>query len=119
TADMASPETLCLHWNEYENNIKQGFSQLRDCEDFFDVTLTCGGPKPIKAHRVILSACSSFFRSMLKSISHPHPFLYLRGIKAKHLESILAFMYNGEVRVESEELDEFLLCAQDLRVNGL
>eukprot|EP00096_Caligus_rogercresseyi_P001125 TRINITY_DN1175_c0_g2_i1.p1 TRINITY_DN1175_c0_g2~~TRINITY_DN1175_c0_g2_i1.p1 ORF type:complete len:287 (+),score=79.16 TRINITY_DN1175_c0_g2_i1:91-951(+) len=115
---MGSLETLCLYWNKYESNIKQGFSTIRNNEEFFDVTLACGS-KQIRAHRVILSACSSFFRSHLKSIPHQDPFLFLRGIQPQHLEAILGFIYNGEVRVPSEDLDEFLACAQELKINGL
>eukprot|EP00096_Caligus_rogercresseyi_P003686 TRINITY_DN1709_c0_g1_i5.p1 TRINITY_DN1709_c0_g1~~TRINITY_DN1709_c0_g1_i5.p1 ORF type:complete len:298 (-),score=65.04 TRINITY_DN1709_c0_g1_i5:502-1395(-) len=115
---MSSGETLCLRWNEFESSIKQGFSELRSNENFFDVTLACGSDV-IRAHRVILSACSSFFRSLLTSIPHSNPYLYLRGIELKHLESILCFMYNGEVRVQHEDLDQFLLVAQELCVNGL
>ncbi|XP_040580711.1 uncharacterized protein [Lepeophtheirus salmonis] len=115
---MSSTETLCLRWNEFESNIKQGFSQLRDDEDFFDVTLACGS-RQIKAHKVILSTCSSFFRSLIKSVPHEHPLLYLRGVDFNHLESVLSFMYNGEVRVEQKELNDFLSVAQELRVNGL
>ncbi|XP_040580961.1 zinc finger and BTB domain-containing protein 24 [Lepeophtheirus salmonis] len=115
---MGSNETLCLRWNEFESNIKSGFSQLRNDEDFFDVTLACGS-KHIKAHKVILSACSSFFRSLIKSIPHQHPLLYLRGIDFNHLESVLCFMYNGEVRIKPHELDQFLSIAQELKVNGL
>ena len=35
---MAS-ETFCLRWNEFENNLCQGLKELRDDQDFFDVTL--------------------------------------------------------------------------------
>ncbi|XP_040580958.1 uncharacterized protein [Lepeophtheirus salmonis] len=115
---MGSSETLCLRCNEFESNIKLGFSQLRNDEDLFDVTLACGS-KHIKAHKVILSACSSFFRSLIKSIPHQHPLLYLRGIDFNHLESVLCFMYNGEVRIKPHELDQFLSIAQELKVYGL
>ncbi|CAB4059459.1 unnamed protein product [Lepeophtheirus salmonis] len=99
--------------------VRPGVTHLRnDEEDFFDVTLACGS-KHIKAHKVILSACSSFFRSLIKSIPHQHPLLYLRGIDFNHLESVLCFMYNGEVRIKPHELDQFLSIAQELKVNGL
>ncbi|XP_040576332.1 uncharacterized protein [Lepeophtheirus salmonis] len=115
---MGSSEMICLHSNDFESNLKSGFSQLRNDEDFFDVTLTCGS-KHIKAHKMILSAYSSFFRSLIKSVPHTHPLLYMRGINFNHLESILSFMYNGEVYIKPHELDQFLSIAEELKVNGL
>nr|ACO10423.1 Broad-complex core protein isoform 6 [Caligus rogercresseyi] len=114
---MAS-NTLALHWTEHESWLKKGFSRLRRDEEFFDVTLACG-PREIRAHRVILSACSPFFRTHLKNIPHHNPFLYLKGFRPDHLESIISFIYNGEVRIHSEELEEFLACAEELKVHGL
>ncbi|CAB4058920.1 unnamed protein product [Lepeophtheirus salmonis] len=64
-------------------------------------------------------ACSSFFRSLIKSVPHEHPLLYLRGVDFNHLESVLSFMYDGEVRVEQKDLDDFLSVAQELKVGGL
>ncbi|QQP37396.1 Broad-complex core protein isoform 6, partial [Caligus rogercresseyi] len=115
---MGSMEQLHLRWNDFESNIKLGFSELRQDEDFYDVTLACES-KQIKAHKVILSACSPFFRSLIKSVSHAHPLLYLRGIKFSHLEALLSFMYNGEVNVTQEELTEFLSIAEELKIRGL
>ncbi|CAB4059454.1 ZBTB10 [Lepeophtheirus salmonis] len=40
-------------------------------------------------------------------------------IDFNHLESVLCFMYNGEVRIKPHELDQFLSVAQELKVNGL
>nr|ACO10878.1 Broad-complex core protein isoform 6 [Caligus rogercresseyi] len=115
---MGSLERLHLRWNDFESNIKLGFSELRQDEDFYDVTLACES-KQVKAHKVILSACSPFFRSLIKSVSHAHPLLYLRGIKFAHLEALLSFMYNGEVNVTQEELTEFLSIAEELKIRGL
>ncbi|XP_040583422.1 uncharacterized protein [Lepeophtheirus salmonis] len=115
---MGSTERLHIRWNDFESNIKLGLSELRQEKELFDVTLACGS-KQIKAHKVILSACSPFFRSIIKSVPHEHPLLYLRGVQFHHLESLLAFIYNGEVNVTQEELDSFLAVAEELKVKGL
>jgi len=114
---MAS-EKFCLRWNEFENNISQAFKELRDDKDFFDVTLACDDEQ-IQAHKVILSACSPFFRSILRRNPHQHPLLYLKGVKYSDLQSVLNFMYHGEVNVAQEELNSFLAVAEELRVKGL
>ena len=56
---------FCLRWNNFTSNIATSFEQLRDQEDFVDVTLSCEG-NTVKAHKVVLSACSPYFRSLLK-----------------------------------------------------
>jgi len=111
-------EKFCLRWNDFETNISTAFKELRDDKDFFDVTLACDDDQ-IQAHKVILSACSPFFRTILKKNYHAHPLLYLKGIKYKELLSVINFMYHGEVSVAQEDLNAFLLIAEDLRIKGL
>ena len=111
-------EKFCLRWNDFENNISGAFRELRDDKDFFDVTLACDDEQ-IQAHKVIISACSPFFRNILRRNPHQHPLLYLKGVKYTDLQSVLNFMYHGEVNVAQEELNSFLAVAEDLRVKGL
>jgi len=114
---MAS-EKFCLRWNDFETNISVAFRELREDKDFFDVTLACDDQQ-MQAHKVILSACSPFFRSVLKKNPHAHPLLYLKGVKYVDLVAVLNFMYHGEVNVAQEELNSFLAVAEELKVKGL
>jgi len=114
---MAS-EKFCLRWNDFESNISVAFRELREEKDFFDVTLACDDNQ-VQAHKVILSACSPWFRNVLRKNPHQHPLLYLKGVKYQELISVLNFMYQGEVNVAQEELNSFLAVAEDLRVKGL
>jgi len=114
---MAS-EKFCLRWNDFESNISGAFRELREDKDFFDVTLACDDEQ-LQAHKVILSACSPFFRTVLRRNRHEHPLLYLKGVKYADLVSVLNFMYHGEVNVAQEELNSFLAVAEDLKVKGL
>ena len=115
---MGSVEKFCLRWNDFETNVSQAFRELREEKDFFDVTLACEDSQ-VSAHKVILSACSPFFRSVLRKNPHAHPLLYLKGVKYQELLSVLNFMYMGEVNVAQEELNSFLAVAEELRVKGL
>merc|ERR1711892_1527405 len=109
---------LCLHWKDFEANMTVALKDLREEKDFFDVTIACDDNQ-IQAHKVILSACSTFFRNLLRRNPHQHPLLYLKGVQYKDLLRILDFMYNGEVNVAEEELKQFLAVAADLKVKGL
>ena len=115
---MGNSEKFCLRWNDFESNISTAFRELRDDKDFFDVTLVCDEDQ-IQAHKVILSACSPFFRSVLRRNRHEHPLLYMKGIKYVDIVSVLNFMYHGEVSVAQEDLNSFLAVAEDLKVKGL
>ena len=68
---------------------------------------------------MVLSACSPFFREVLKANPHPHPLLFLQNVKQTDLLAVLDFMYLGEVQVVQENLASFLLVAEELEVKGL
>jgi len=115
---MVTSEKFCLRWNDFESNISGAFREIREEKDFFDCTLSCGS-RQIQAHKLILSACSPFFRSILRQNPHQHPLLYLKGVQFTDLQAVLNFMYHGEVNVAQEELNSFLSVAEDLQVKGL
>jgi len=115
---MSSSEKFNLKWNDFEGNISGGLRELRDDKDFFDVTLATDGDQ-ISAHKVILAACSPFFRNVLRRNPHQHPLLYMKGVRYTDLQSVLDFMYHGEVNIAQEDLNGFLAVAEDLRVKGL
>ena len=115
---MASSEKFCLKWNDFESNVSIAFRELRDDRDFFDVTLACEDDQ-IQAHKVILSACSPFFKNLLRRNPHQHPLLYLKGISFREIQSVLNFMYHGEANIAQDDLNSFLSVAEDLKVKGL
>jgi len=115
---MSSSEKFCLRWNDFESNISVAFREIREEKDFFDCTLSVGD-RQIQAHKLILSACSPFFRGVLRNNPHAHPLLYLKGVAFSDLAAVLNFMYHGEVNVAQEELNSFLAVAEDLKVKGL
>jgi len=112
-------QKYCLQWNEFTLNVSTSIKNLRDDNDFTDVTLTSRDKQQFAAHKVILSASSMFFRDILKGNKHPHPLIYMKDINAKDLSSIIDFIYNGEVSIIQEDLENFLSLAQELELQGL
>ena len=112
-------EKLCLQWNDFQENVKNAFGNLRDCTDFVDVTLACEDGRDIEAHKVILVASSPFFQRILKRNKHNHPMIYMRGMKSDDLTAIVDFLYYGEAKVYQEHLDGFLAIAEELQLKGL
>jgi len=115
---METSENFCLKWSNFESNLSDAFKELRDEKDLFDVTLACDD-RQVAAHKVVLSACSPFFRNILRRNPHPHPLLYIKGVKYDDLLSMLNFMYLGEVNIVQDELSSFLAVAEELRIKGL
>ena len=64
-----------LRWHDFQSSILSSFRHLRDVEDFVDVTLACDG-KSFTAHKMVLSACSPYFRHLLK-VKTPRSFSLL------------------------------------------
>ncbi|XP_069991428.1 broad-complex core protein isoforms 1/2/3/4/5 isoform X5 [Penaeus vannamei] len=112
-------QQFCLRWNNFQANIVSSFEALLDREEFVDVTLTAEG-KSLKAHRVLLSACSPYFRDLFRDLpAHQHPVIVLRDTSFLELKSLLSFIYHGEVNVSQERLGLLLKTAEALRIKGL
>ncbi|CAH1717784.1 unnamed protein product [Chironomus riparius] len=120
--DISSPtpsdQQYALKWNDFQSSILSSFRHLRDEEDFVDVTLACD-QRSFTAHKVVLSACSPYFRKLLKANPCEHPIVILRDIRSEDVENLLRFMYNGEVHIGQEQLSDFLKTAHLLQIRGL
>ena len=111
-------EKFCLRWNDFETNISTAFKELREDKDFFDVTLACDD-ETVEAHKVVISACSPFFRHILAKAKQAHPFIYLKGILHQDLLALLDYMYDGATKVATEDVNRFIEVAKELKIKGL
>ena len=112
-------EKFSLKWNDFEANASKSFRNFRAEEYFFDVTLVSDDEHIVSAHKLVLSASSDFFKSILKKSTHSNPLIYLPGVKSAVLNSIIDYIYNGEVHLYQDDLDVFLDVAQKLKIEGL
>jgi len=112
-------EKLCLKWNDFQDNTNNAFGSMRNDVDFSDVTLACEDGEQVEAHKVILAASSPFFQQLLRRNKHPHPLVYMRGVKSEDLVAIIDFLYYGEANVYQENIDAFLAIAEELKLKGL
>ena len=101
-----------------QDNVMATMSDMRQHEDFFDVTLAIDG-RQLKAHKLILSACSAFFRKLLRTNPAPNPVLVLWDVSFEDMLNLLDFMYNGEVHVKQANIQNFLAVAEKFRIRGL
>ena len=133
---MEPDENFCLRWNDYEKKYAETFRTLREDDHFAgelitfschsispclssDVTLACEGAA-VKAHRIILCACSGYFSQLLRTI-HPtqHPVLLLSDVRPNDLTSLMDFIYFGQVNITQDSLQSFLKIAEKLKIKGL
>ena len=112
-------EKLCLQWNDFQDNVQAAFKNLRQDKHFTDVTLACKDGQQVEAHKVILAASSPFFQTLLETNKHPHPLVYMRGLKSEDLVAIVDFLYFGEANIYQENLDSFLAIADEFQLKGL
>ena len=105
-------------WPKFSDHLTSMMKEMRMNEDFSDVTLVSEDKKLIKAHKNILSACSPFFKEILKTEINSKPIIYLKGIHHFEVESIMQFIYLGEATFYEERMDEFLAVAKSLEIEG-
>ncbi|CAH1400842.1 unnamed protein product [Nezara viridula] len=117
-SEMGS-EHYCLRWNNHQSNLLGVFSQLLEAESLVDVTLASSEGHSLRAHKVVLSACSSYFRSLFLDHPNRHPIVILKDVGFAELRTLVDFMYRGEVSVETCRLSALLKTAESLQVKGL
>ena len=66
-----------------------------------------------------LSVSSEYFENIFKTNNESKLLICLTSICSQDLKNCLDYMYNGEVQIYQEELDNFLSVAQTLKVKGL
>ncbi|XP_018573600.1 protein tramtrack, beta isoform isoform X20 [Anoplophora glabripennis] len=114
---MAS-EQFSLCWDNFHKNMSSGMNSLLENEDLVDVTLAVEG-KCLKAHKMVLSVCSPYFKELFKSNPCQHPIVFMKDVSYVALSDLLQFMYQGEVQVSQENLTTFIKTAEALQIKGL
>ncbi|RZC32207.1 bric-a-brac 1-like [Asbolus verrucosus] len=115
---QSSTELYNLRWNSYVSNLINAFTNHQSQETLVDVTLSCEGHF-IKAHRLVLSACSVYFQKIFETHIGSQLLVLLNDVKFKDLELVIQFMYKGEVKVADSEMQNFLSLGKMLQVKGL
>jgi hypothetical protein len=114
---MAS-EQFSLCWDNFHKNMSSGMNSLLENEDLVDVTLAVEG-KYLKAHKMVLSVCSPYFRELFKMNPCKHPIVFMKDVSYIAMSDLLQFMYQGEVQVSQENLTTFIKTAEALQIKGL
>merc|ERR1712129_303385 len=104
---METNNKVALAWKDFEQCAGETFKSLLADTELADVTLACADDTLLKAHKVILSASSPFFKNLLYKNPHSFPLIYMKGVEGKTLEALLSFIYCGEAKVLEADLKVF------------
>ena len=112
-------EKYKLNWHTYSDHLREMLHEMMKSNELTDVTLVCDDKRQFKAHKIVLSACSSVFKSIINDLPQNSSVIYLRGIQHQEMESILEFMYLGVATFYQERMNEFLNVAKNLEIKEI
>ena len=112
-------QKYCIEWDQFESSLSRNYSQIRQDNNFSDVTLVSDDEDSFPAHKFVLAGSSSFFQNILKKNPHPVPLLYLSGVSSQYLKHALDFIYEGKVEIDQQNLSQFLSVGEKLKISGL
>ena len=108
-----------LEWTDFYTNFDLNLKVLFKEKRFDDATLVSDDQVYFKAHKLILSVSSPVIKDLLMKNPHPNPTIYLRGIHSTELESIIHYVYSGEIRTSQKKRKKILDIAEDLQMKQL
>ncbi len=91
---MAGGQEFCLKWNNHRSTILSVMDMLLEEESLVDVTLSADG-QFIRAHRVILSACSPYFRVRTSACSLFFPGKAFRLLTFFRVRTSACLLFSG------------------------
>nr|CAD7568355.1 unnamed protein product [Timema californicum] len=109
--------SVYFKWDTHAELLRS-LERLLQTECMVDVTIAIEG-QLLKAHKLVLCACSQYFHTMLSSIPATHPIIFMRDVKLVEMKALLSFMYRGEACVSQEEVEGVLRTADALGISGL
>lgn len=109
-----------MQWNNFRTHSNTIFGTFRGKANLSDVTLVCEDGQRVEAHKIVLAASSPFFSNLMNvAKENSHPLIHLTWMKLEQLESVLDFIYHGELSLQKDCVDAFLSLADDLKLKSL
>ena len=112
-------EEFLLKWNDYQSSFSQMMSSLCLSQEMVDCSISAGS-KTYSVHRMVLSTCSAYFRSLFAGVApHQHPVIVISETKDELVELLVRYMYSGQVSVTEDQLVPLVQAAKSLGIKGL
>ena len=110
-------EKCHLSWHTFTDNLKELLRHMKTDDTFADVTLVSDDGREVRAHKVVLAACSPIIKELFTK--KDTNIIDLKGITMEDINSILQFIYLGEVAICEGRMEEFFYVAQKLKIKEL
>lgn len=106
---MAAVECTRVVEGKHENKAFQAFKEMRDHEELCDITLKVN-KKEFRAHKVILAACSPYFRAMLTTgfTESDMDTIFLQDCDETSVELMIEFLYSCSVTLDASNVEGVL-----------
>ena len=112
-------EEFLLKWNDYQSSFSQMMSSLCLSQEMVDCSISAGS-KTFSVHRMVLSTCSAYFRSLFAGVApHQHPVIVISETGDELVELLVRYMYSGQVSVTQDQLVPLVQAAKSLGIKGL
>ena len=113
-------DAMFLQYTNHSTSLSSNLATMLQNHMHCDVVLACKDGLKLSAHKIILSACSKYFRDLLADTEiHQETIIVLRDINRRDMKAILDFLYSGEVKVPKDNLSDFLSASSALQVSEL
>lgn len=71
------------------------------------------GEENFECHKIVLSACSPYFRDLFSKTKCRHPVIYLNDVPPGLMALLLRYMYVGSIAVKKEVIKDNLIRIPD------
>lgn len=96
---------------KHSSHVFAMFAEMRDLEELCDIKIETNVDE-ISAHKLVLSACSPYFREALKDIDADEElFMVPEEYNSKVVVAIVNYFYTGRLEIEASLLPDILSCA--------
>lgn len=109
---MCSKNRVPVKLASSSEHIRNMFKAFREQDEFIDVTIECDGGE-IRAHKIVLAACSPYLRGILSSDSST---VDCRGLRHKDLMRGVQLMYDGEMTISTPKMKKISKIAEKLKL---
>merc|ERR1712126_15334 len=108
-----------MGWSSHTEPLKKLFQEMLSSNELSDVTLGCDDKIRFHSHKLVLSACSPVFQSIISENTPPNQSIFLKGIHSQGMKSILQFIYVGQTTVHQHRINNFLDAARSLEIKEI
>lgn len=114
-------ESIFIEEENHFANTFQALSILRECGELCDVVIRTEDGVQTPAHKVVLSACSPYFRCMFTTgfLEVRQPIIDIKEADSNALQDIIDYFYSGKLHVHYMNVEGLIKLANILQLDEL